>query len=387
MAVFSFQTLPSNIMKVILSLLAGVALASYTAYNIQQGVEPWAPKIIDMCMNPANNDVEGNLRVAYTHISPTLDRILCFYVNFTQQPLHDVVGAPLMRLLLGAFATAYAIMCFEGSRKGYKNSTLLIAYPLLGLLSNLIGISLVFPAIWIPLSIYYRSNKPLSKEDLSITLPEVYGILASIIIGYGVPTAVISSPLVPNDSKLEQDLLSIWQVLPIIIVPLFTVMENIFKKMGSPVDAITQPALRKRLYIAEGKDALERSYLFLGVVNMFLYFGSYLMLALEGIRIWDSLILLLGAPNNLPAGLTFGDLGQLLGTRTVLVEYISLSIAFVFWAILNNGIIAGAFVALATPVVGPAAAVSFYAYYREGTIQDISDAAEVERITASEKKK
>jgi hypothetical protein len=339
-----------------------------------------------MCLNPANTDVEGNLRVAYTGVSPTLDRIICFYVNFTQQPLHDIVGVHLMRLLMGSFATAYTIMSFEGSRKGYKNSTLLAAFPLLGLLSNLIGISLVFPAIWIPLCLHYRKNKPADKETLSITLPEVYGILISILIGYGIPSAIISSPLIENDSSLEQDLLSIWQVLPIIIVPLFAISENFFKKMGSPVDAIAQPALKKRLYIAEGKDALERSYLFLGVLNMFLYFGSYLLLALQGIRIWDSMVMILIAPNKLPAGLTFGDLGQLLGTRIVLVEYISLSIAFVLWAIFNNGIFAGIAVALGTPIVGPSAAVAFYSYYRESTIQDISDASEAERIASAAKK-
>lgn len=365
-------------MKVIASFIIGITLAAYTAYNIHEGAKPWAPKIIGMCFNPANKEVEGNLRVAYTGASSILDRIICFYVSFTQQPLHDIVGVHVMRLLMGSFATAYAIMCFEGSRKGYKKSTLLAAFPLLGLLSNLIGISLVFPALWVPLYLHYQKSKSTDKEGLSMTLPEVYGILLSIVVGYGVPSAILSSPLVPNDSRLEQELLSIWQVLPIIIVPLFGVCENMFKKIGSPVDAVAQPALKKRLYIAEGKDALERSYLFLGILNMFLYFGSYLMLSLQGIRIWDSMIMLLSAPNNLPAGLTFGDLGQLLGTRIVLVEYISLSLSFVLYAIFNSGIIAGLAVAFMTPVVGSAAAIAFYSYYREGVIQDISDTEQVD---------
>jgi hypothetical protein len=366
-------------MKVLLSFIIGLAVAGYTAYNIHQAVQPWVPKIIDMCMSSANTDVEGNLRVLYTGYS-TLDRVICFYVNFTQQPLHDVVGAPLMRLLMGCFASVYAIMAYEGSRKGFKNSTLLAAFPLLGLLSNLIGISLVFPLFWVPLSLYYIKNKATTNETLSITMPEAYGVLFAIIFGYGMPSALVSSPIIKDDTKFEQDALAVWLVLPILIVPLFTVMENVFKWVGSPVDQVTEPALRNRLQIAEGKDALERSYLFIGVLNMFLYFGSYLQLSHLGIRVWDSILMLLNAPGTLPAGLTFGDLGQLLGTRTVLVEYISLAVSFVLWATFNSGLMVGLCVAFACPIVGPGAAVAYYAYYRENKIQDISDAEETERV-------
>ena len=380
---FSLLRKLSAQMRFIVSLILGISIATYTAYNIQQSTQPWLPKIMDKCLNPANHDGKSDLRVAYTGAS-TLDGIICLYVTFIQQPLHDIVGAPIMRLLMGAFGSAYAIMCFEGSRQGYKKSTLLAAFPLLGLLANLVGISLVFPALWVPLNVYYTRNKPTNKEGLSLSLPEVYGILASIVIGYGLPSAIIASPLIKNGSKVEEELLSIWQVLPIVIVPMFSFAESLFKKNGSPIDSVTEPALKKRLYVAEGKDALERSYLFLGILNMFLYFGCYLTLALEGIRIWDSLILLLRAPDHLPAGLTFSDLGHILGSRTMLVEYISLSISFVVWTILDTGFISGLAVALATPLIGPGAAISFYAYSRENLIQDISDAAEIERITKQE---
>lgn len=378
--------------KVLLSFIVGLAIASYTAYNILQAVQPWAPKIMDMCLNPANTDVEGNLRVRYTGF-PGLDRVICLYVNFNQQPLHDVVGAPLMRLLMASFASAYAIMAYEGTRMGFKNSTLLASFPLLGLLSNAIGVSLVFPLLWAPLSLYYlqgnnskaatsEEEKKKKQDRLSITMPEAYGILFGILFGYGMPSALVASPIVLNDSKLEQDILSIWLVLPIIIVPIFTILENIFKWVGSPVDQVHQPALRKRLQIAEGKDALEKSFLFLGILNMLLYFGSFLQLGHTGIKIWDSIVLLLNAPGTLPAGLTFGDLGQLLGTRTVLVEYISLTVSFIVWSTFQSGLMVGLCVAAAAPIIGPGAAVAFYAYYRETKIQDISDPAETAKVKA-----
>lgn len=370
-------------MKVLLSFIVGVALVSYTALNIQQGAEPWAPKIMNMCLNPANNDVNGSLRVAYTGLSNTLDRIICFYVNFNQQPLHDLLGAPLMRLMMGAFGTAYAIMAFEGSRKGFKTSTLLAVFPLFGLLANFVGIFSVFSLLWIPLDLYYK-NKKKNTSDWNITLPEAYGTLAGIVLGYGVPSAILASPLIKDDSSFEQDFICVWIVLPMIIIPLISFCIRFFKNQGSAIDNISDPALKERLYVAEGKDALERSFLFLGVLNMLNYFVNFWIVGQKGIRIWDSILLLLGAPGNLPADLTFGDLGQLLGTRTLLIDYIALTAGFILWAIFSSGIFAGIVVALLTPMVGPASAISFYAYYRENKIQNIASAdPEAEKAAAA----
>lgn len=369
-------------MKVLLSFILGAVIVSYATLNIQQGAEPWAPKIMNMCLNPANNDISGNLRVAYTGLSNTLDRIICFYVNFNQQPLHDLLGAPLMRLMMGAFGTAYAIMAFEGSRKGFKNTTLLAAFPLFGLLANLVGIFSVFLLLWIPLDLYYR-NKKTSPSDWNITLPEAYGTLSAIVLGYGVPSAILASPLIKNDSSLEQDFLCVWLVLPMVIVPFISFCIMYFKSKRCSIDAFHDPALRERLYAAAGKDALERSYLFLGVLNMLNHFANFWIVGQKGIRIWDSILLLLGAPGNLPGDLTFGDLGQLLGTRTLLIDYIALSVGFVLWAVFNSGIFAGIVVTLITPIVGPAAAISFYAYYRENKIQNMVSAdPDAEKTTA-----
>lgn len=372
-------------MKVLFSFILGAALVSYATLNIQQGAEPWAPKIMNMCLNPANSDTSGNLRVAYTGLSSTLDRIICFYVNFNQQPLHDLLGAPLMRLMMGAFGTAYAIMAFEGSRKGFKNTSLLAAFPLFGLLANFVGIFSVFSLLWIPLDLYYR-NKKTDTLNWNITLPEAYGTLAGIVLGYGVPSAILASPLVKDDSAFEQDFICVWMVLPMIIVPFISFCIRFFENRGSAVDDIRDPDLKERLYVAEGKDALERSYLFLGVLNMLNHFANFWIVGQKGIRIWDSILLLLGAPGNLPGDLTFGDLGQLLGTRTLLIDYIALTAGFILWAVFSTGIFAGIMVALITPIVGPAAAVSYYAYYRENKIQNIAsvDDAEAEKeATAS----
>ncbi|KAI8354630.1 hypothetical protein EDC96DRAFT_516737 [Choanephora cucurbitarum] len=360
-------------MKTLLAFLIGASVVAYSTYDMLGSADPWASKLLDICFDHNNKEKLGTNRVVYTSVSSLLDRTICFYNNFNQSALHDILGAPLSRLMIGGFGTAYALMAFEGSRLGFKH-TLLMAFPIFGLLANLLGMYAVFNLVWIPMCIYYQNKAhqqaPSRKSSTwVISLPEAYGILLAIVLGYFVPGAILASPLVPEDSRLEQELLAIWLVLPIIIVPAISFCQTLFRKLGSPVDAVTDDALKERLYAAEGKDALERSYLFLGVLNMILYFGTYLTVAHQGIRVWDSLMLLLDAPKSLPAGIPFEDLGKLLATRTVLVDLLVLAVGFIFWATLQSGFIVGAVVALITPIVGPAAAVSFYSYYRENTLE------------------
>jgi hypothetical protein len=364
-------------MKALLSLLTGAALVAYLGLNIHHHGEPWAANVINMCTNPTNHADNGPWRVVYTGISSILDRALCVIIYFTQQPLHDILGAPLMRLMWGAFGTIYALMAFEGSRQGFKNTTLLPFFPLLALLANFAGIFAVFPLIWVPMSVYYSNKSNNTKDTWNISMPQAYGILLAVILGYGFPSAIIASPLVANDSKLEQDLLLIWLVLPMFVAPLIPVCESLFHKLGSPVDTVLDTELKQRLLHAEGKDALERSYLFLGILNMLLYYGCFWSVSLEGIRVWDSLLMLLNTPFNLPADLSFVDLSLLSSTRVVLVDFLGLTAGFVLWALFESGPLPALVVLVLSPIVGPAAAVSCYAYYREGQLCDLSSTEEV----------
>lgn len=357
-------------MNVVLSALVGVGTSYFTIKNVLTAIKPWGDKMNDMCFHPANNDAQGNLRVVYSGISSLLDRQLCVFVNFFQNCLHDVLGAPVLTLLLASFGVMIAIMTIEGSRKGFKRS-LLALFPVYGLLSNVIGVSVVFPLIWVPLTVFYRRHTLFKKDHWNITLPVVYGIFTAIYVGYGLPTAILLSPLVKPDTKLEQDMLAAWQFAPLLIVPLIPIFIKFFQQ-PSPIDRVSDETVRNRLYVVEGKDALEKSYLLLGIVNMLIYYGMYLIVAHQGIRIWDSLVLLYHAPDNLPGSVSFGDLGQILATRTIVVDYVVLSIGFVIWALFDGGIRPAATVALIMPVVGPAAAISFYAYHRESSVQNLA---------------
>lgn len=378
-------------MKVLLSFILSAFIVGYTLYNLKEHALPWLPKVVDMCFHPKDPNVTGQFRVDYTGYTPKLDSLICSYVNLYQQPLHDILGLPISIVLMTAFGTAYTLMALDGSRQGFKTSTLLGVFPLFGLLSNFLGAFTVFGLVFLPLSLYYRQRAGV--HDFRISMPEAYGTLVGVLLGYGLPSALLASSLFfEENSRMEQELVSIWLVLPIFIVPFIAIGKKTFQWIGSPVDTLSNPELKQRMQVAEGKDAVERTYLFLGSLNIFAYFCSIWYIAKMGIHIGGSLLLLLNAPDQLPADLTFTDLGQLLSTRIMLVSYLSLSALFLLWAFFHGGLVAGLVTLLFTPIIGPGAAVSFFAYYREGLLQDISsadpeaEAAALRAISNAEKK-
>jgi hypothetical protein len=168
-------------------------------------------------------------------------------------------------------------------------------------------------------------------------------------------------------------MIAIWQFTPILIVPLASFCEKLIGSRGSPIDELQNGELKERLYRAEGKDAVERAYIILGTLNMFTYLGSYLQVGWTGINLKEAITMLYNAPGSLPAGLSFSDIGQLLTTRSVFVDYVVLWLAFIFWAVLSSGILPAFFMALISVALGPGAAAAFYAYYREGQILNLQE--------------
>ncbi|KAI8890400.1 hypothetical protein K501DRAFT_206266, partial [Backusella circina FSU 941] len=338
----------------------------------KNGLEPWSDMVIDICLDQANTHTSGNLRVEYTGVSESLDRALCILVNYNQSIFHHVLGIHFERLLMGATASVMAIMAIESSRKGNRTSILLGLYPILLFFANSVGISVIFLAIWIPVCLFNQSEHKKSDEWAIVSRSRAFGIVTAILVGFGIPACYLTSSLVPHNSEIEQNGLAIWQFMPFLVVPLFYAFEQVFEFVGSYIDQVADQDMRHRLYISEGRDACEKTFLLLGILNMFLYQGTFVMMKWSGIHIVDALTMLLKAPGSLPAGLTFAEIGQILSTRTGLLDYISLTSGFVIWAGFSSGLREAITVVLLSLVVGPAAAGCFYAYYREGCIQYIT---------------
>ncbi|KAI8877519.1 hypothetical protein K501DRAFT_288346 [Backusella circina FSU 941] len=353
-------------MKVILSVIAGASLATVSIVNIWQALEPWANQIITACTTADSHLI----RTAFTG-QPIVDNIMCMSVAYYQHILHDMLGRPFQRLMMGSYATAMMIMATEGSRQS-TSASLLSLYPLFLMLANCIGLSTVF-LLWIPLSLYYQHHQLKDLPSRSVKYARAFGCLSAIIIGFVVPSAYMTSSWIEPNSRMEVSIIAIWQFIPILIIPLSALCEKIFDWMGSYIDELQDEQLKERLYRAEGKDAVERSYIILGTINMFAYLGSYLQVGWTGINLKEAIVMLYNAPGSLPSGLSFSDIGQLLTTRSVFIDYVVLWLAFIFWAILSSGVIAGFIMALVSMAIGPGAAVAFYAYYREGQIQDLQE--------------
>jgi hypothetical protein len=361
------------------STVLGSAIAAGTIKYAKRGLEPWSNMVMDICLDQANTHKTGNLRVEYTGFSEGIDRALCILVNYNLAIFHHVFGIYLQRLLMGATASIMAIMAIEASRKGARTSLVLGLYPILLVFANIIGISVIFAAIWIPASIYYQSKPGWAILSRS----RVFGILTAIFVGFGLPACYLSSSLVPHHSQIEQNGLAIWQFVPLLILPLFYAFEQVFEFVGSHIDRVADDNTRQQLYIKEGKDAAEKTFILLGMINMVLYQGSCIMVGWDSINVVDALTMLLKAPGSLPAGLTFTSLGEVLSTRTALLDFISLTIAFVMWAGFSSGFREAITVALLSFVVGPAAAGCFYAYYREGCIQEGTTVTRIQKLTTT----
>ncbi|KAI9269408.1 hypothetical protein BY458DRAFT_510890 [Sporodiniella umbellata] len=355
-------------MDLILSVLLGATLTYYTAKEILSSITPWSEKMIEMCFHPANNDTCGNLRVVYSGVSSKIDRTLCTIVNAFQNNLHDDFGGFILTLLIAAFGTALIVMAIEGSRHGSRK-TLLGLFPFYGILANLFGIYAVFSLLWIPLSTYYRKLRYRKSSYWNISQPQVYGICSAVFIGFGLPSAFFLSPKVKEDTRLEQDLIAIWQLSPVVVALLIPVLTT-FYQLPSEIDRISDRIEQSRLYALKGQTALKRVYCYLGLINMAIYYGVYAMVRYQGIHIWDSFVLLYHAPENLPTNVSFGDLGQILTTRTAMINFAALSLSFALWAAFDCGIDYGVTLFFFMPLVGPSAAISFYAYYRESLTSD-----------------
>ncbi|KAI9276349.1 hypothetical protein BY458DRAFT_505577 [Sporodiniella umbellata] len=356
-------------MEVVALFLTGVGLSFLTIQDIMTSIKPYGDQVNAMCFHPANHDSEGNMRVVYTDLIQIVDRALCVVVNVFQSATHDVIGMPITGLLLAAFGTSIILMALEGTRKGYKRSLLSI-FPIFAFLANIITATAMFVILWAPLSLYYKRRG--IQKDFNITLAEVYGCTVGVLVAYGLPTLLLFTPLVSEGSRLEQDLWALWQFLPLFTIPVIPFCIRFFEQ-PSNIDRVSDHSLRERLYVAEGKDALEKVYLTLGIVNMLLYFGAYLTISLQGIHIIGSLALLLRAPGNLMSSISFEDMGQILSTRTMLIDFAAFSVGFLLWIFFDGGLRPGLITTLISPIIGPSAALSFYAYYRESNIQNLKE--------------
>ncbi|KAI8978129.1 hypothetical protein BDB01DRAFT_726527 [Pilobolus umbonatus] len=337
-------------MKVKSSFLLGLFITANTLYHIYQGLQFWLPRALNECAS-------SQIKYTGTH---WIDQYICVGVRFVQQPLTDWIGLPMTALWVASMASLMIWMGLESSRHKFNESpNLLACYPLFALLAHVVGLTAVFSVVWVPLNIYYRRQFPL-MEDWSVTSKSrVYGVLTGVFVGYIVPSIFLVLYPTPH-------LIALSTFLPLLTVPIMSFAEHCFSYQESA------PGLADRLEVAEGKEAVETIYLFLGVTNFVLYFVLYFTLGIHGIHVKDAFLMILGSPYHLPMTISDVDMGRLLTTRSILIDILGFAFTGIVWVAFNHGILAALIVTAVTPFIGPAAALSLYSYYRENQIQNLS---------------
>ncbi|KAF7726699.1 hypothetical protein EC973_008473 [Apophysomyces ossiformis] len=121
----------------------------------------------------------------------------------------------------------------------------------------------------------------------------------------------------------------------------------------------------------QSKVAVETMYSFLAILNLLMYYGVYIATQWRGVFITENIVELLRAQTSMPAGLSFLQSGQILLSQFRLMDIALATFACVIWALLEDGLFYAVAVMLGSVIVGPGAAIAFYAAHRESRIQSV----------------
>ncbi|ORY96787.1 hypothetical protein BCR43DRAFT_492271 [Syncephalastrum racemosum] len=344
-------------MKFYGSLAVGLAMAA-TTWAYFQGFEPYGRPLRSLCH-------AGNAHVL-TGFGP-LDRFLCFYIYIFDCGFRDPIGSNVLVGLLAMFGVSLTVMAVEGSRRGANR--LLTYLPFWGLLANFLGISIVLPLLWIPTFYYQENTRP------HVNPSRANAILLSILIGYVLPTVAMAADVLPREQ--QHILIAVWQFAPLWITPLCKFASS----MLACTDTVDEPSFteeaRRKIRQADSKSAVERLYLFLGVINILVHYYLYVRMQVQGLGFMDTLLTLWDKLD--ASSQTFPPLDalcELFSTEVFFVDFVGTWLALISWVFFEDGIIATLFVIVGSVIVSPAGAIAFYAAYRENRVQAIKSKQE-----------
>ncbi|KAG0163480.1 hypothetical protein DFQ28_011622 [Apophysomyces sp. BC1034] len=315
--------------------------------------------------NELNGDVIS-ARTFYTSL-PVLDAILTGQVTATQLIHRHPFGNVLASLMYGMTGTFFAIIATEGSRRHLQGTPLAWTW-LWAILANFMGLSNILLILWIPLYFYHypRSN---DVHLWTVSTGRARAILASLVIGY-IPLVVYQSWIAEPNSTMEENVILMWTLFPFAWVFLYVSSTPLFEPRN------TSTAIAKNIIeIVQSKVAVETMYMFLGVLNLLMYFGLYLDTQWNGILIKDSVVSLVMAQSHGGVGLSPLQLGQVLLSQFRLLDVVLATIGCSIWVLLQDGLFCAVVIALGSILVGPGSSVAFYAAYRENRIQDVNKLA------------
>ncbi|KAI8063283.1 hypothetical protein BC940DRAFT_307539 [Gongronella butleri] len=334
--------------------------------------------------------------------------VLCSLITFFQRAIEDYLGVHVLRILLGLLATIQALVAIEGSRHAYSWYNPVAWFAFWMLLANVMTIAVVGSVAYLPILVLVsatmvaRTKQPLSRDErdrpfddstvpVMVTPARVYAIFWSILLAYGVPTVLMTTTiLTKKTSPLATKINAFWQLSPALVQPLYIVLTWVIRPWMHDARVEGKPGLpndenrkRQRVRMVQSKSAVERVYLLLGIINLIVYYTSYLQVVWDGIHLKDSLIMLFSA--ELPsASLTPTQIAQYFCSHFLFMDLLMTTLAFTMWACYQHGALVGLLVLIGDIVLGPGCALSLYLCYREYFLQDTQ--LLVERAAAGDRK-
>ncbi|KAI9024306.1 hypothetical protein CLU79DRAFT_746544 [Phycomyces nitens] len=353
--------------KFAIALALGAPLAFFTTKYIWDTLAEWMVGLIEMCIDAVYHDADNGIRGVYTGFKH-LDMAATLYVSLFKFSFRIPIGRAIDQVMLSFCGVILAVMNIEGSRRQISSTPLgwSMVWAMIG---NMCGVSAIFP-VYIPIYLYF-SPVPNGKNVKAFTVApnRANAILFTTFFGYFIPTAYMIAGVEP-ESHLEETFIALWQIGPIFTIPLGKLVERGLDIINPYTPASNDKDVAERLAIVDSKNAVERLYLFLGVLCIMVYYGTYIHLSWSGVNLWDALVELIAAPVTLPTGLTYFQVGGFLASYTFFMDLFSTLLGCVLWAAMDDGFKGVAILLITSPIVGPSAATCIYAAYRENRLLD-----------------
>lgn len=349
--------------------LIGIPLAVMVMQHLMSSIAPVVGVTKQLCSNPAQAAKLG-VRTTYTGYEGLDQGFLCFIVPFFVQSISTPIGSAVTIELLALFGIVLALFSMEGSRTR-ASYTLLAAAPLFGLLSNLIGVSVAVPLVWIPCYEWFAGGQPAGKRNVvleNIEPGRAAAIIVSTLVVFGAPTVFMFLDL---EKSVIESVIAVWQFVPLFISPLAALLTPAFRwvALATPQTSGDDKLFKARWRTIQSKSMVETLYMFTMALGTIVHYGVIVHAGFNGVFLLEGLWKLAHFASD-PVLSSAENLSTTACAYFLLVDLVVLSAALALFSLLEDGIMGVAVYLGATVVLGPAGGLSAYLAWRETGVQN-----------------
>ena len=353
-------------MKFLLSLAVCVPLAALSIYYFIE-----LPDVNDLVRTCELYDLKQLTGI------DGFDTHLCIITTIFNHAFRDPLGYDITWLLLGFFGIILTVFALEGSRA--RSNRFLSWFSFWGMTSNFVGMSNILLLLWIP-AIFYCFDNTVIKDvrNVHISPGRANSILLSILVGYAAPTAAM---LLVETLEMQKLGAMLWQFAPIWTGALILLLDPLMRYLEDEEDMRMTAEARAKLKVADSRNAVQRVYMLIGMVNALIYYGLYIRLKMQGMLTVETFINLLNVYNGQMTGVTMEQLGRIVATHIFTADLLICYFACAVWAFFDHGIKGILIMLIGSIFLGPGGGLALYCVYREEHLQDTA------RLPAAPQKK